>query len=666
MIKHLIALLQGMSMAGLLIALIAGIFVLDILTPLGVVVWILYLIPLGLTLWVANRRATFLVAGMCAVLTVAGFFLSSPGPLRTSIVNRSMMIVTLGAIAVLVWNEKKTRHALSREIGERLRVEEELTVLTGTLERRIEERTRDLAVSRVAALNMMEDSEVAKRAAERAAADVLDLYNRAPCGYHSLDRHGIFVAINDTELRWLGYAREEVVGKLRYTDVLTPDSAQLFRAQFPAFMECGSVRDVEFEMVRKDGTVIPVLLNATAITDAQGGYVSSRSTIFDITDRKRAEKELSKQTTILQSVLNSIGEGVVVADMDGRFVLWNPAAERLLGMGPADVPSVDWSDHYGLYCSDQITAYPSDQLPLARAIRGESVDEAELFVRHARMPRGLYLSIAGRPLKDDMGIQHGGVVVFSDITDRKRAESEINLHAAQLEASNKELEAFSYSVSHDLRAPIRHIDGFADLLEKHAASRLDEKSRRYLGTISESAKRMGRLIDDLLVFSRMGRAEMRRERVSLNRIVKGVIEELQPDMGTRQITWNVGPLPDVEGDRAMLHQVLMNLVANAVKYTSRCEQAAIEIGSRDHDTDGIEVFVRDNGAGFDMQYVHKLFGVFQRLHTLDEFEGTGIGLANVRRIVARHGGRTWAEGKIGAGATFYFSLPHITEVVHGR
>jgi len=241
-----------------------------------------------------------------------------------------------------------------------------------------------------------------------------------------------------------------------------------------------------------------------------------------------------------------------------------------------------------------------------------------------------------------------------------RTQDELRQLNAKLEMTNKELEAFSYSVSHDLRAPLRHISGFIGLLGISAAGKLDARQQGQIAAIADSAKKMGRLIDDLLDFSRMGRAEMRHTAVDLNAVLREAIRCLGPETQGRKISWKTEVLPPAQADPAMMHQVFANLLSNAVKYTRTREAAEITVGARDTPPD-IVLFVRDNGVGFDMRYADKLFGVFQRLHRADEFEGTGIGLANVRRIVARHGGRTWAEGKEGEGATFYFSLPKSQE-----
>jgi signal transduction histidine kinase len=239
----------------------------------------------------------------------------------------------------------------------------------------------------------------------------------------------------------------------------------------------------------------------------------------------------------------------------------------------------------------------------------------------------------------------------------RQAQEELAKRALDLQTANKELEAFAYSVSHDLRAPLRHVVGYAELLQKHAASTLDEKAVRYLKTILEAAKRMGNLIDDLLGFSRIGRAETNKATVNLEQLVAQVVAELSQDVSGRDIAWNIGALPVCHGDRAMLRMVFTNLLSNAVKFTRQRSRAEIEIGCRQVGNDRMEIFVRDNGAGFDMRYAAKLFGVFQRLHLPEEFEGTGIGLATVQRIVHRHGGTCRAEGAVDHGATFYFTLP---------
>lgn len=248
-------------------------------------------------------------------------------------------------------------------------------------------------------------------------------------------------------------------------------------------------------------------------------------------------------------------------------------------------------------------------------------------------------------------------LIRHDITARRKVAMELQLRGELLEAANKELEAFSYSVSHDLRAPLRHIDGYASLLNKSAGDSLNEKAKRYLQTISDSAKQMGQLIDDLLVFSRMGRQEMLHTTVNLDQLIKAILYDLRLDLQGREISWTIDTLPEVPGDPAMLRQVFVNLISNAIKFTGTRPVAEIAIGLERKSAGEITVFVRDNGVGFDMQYLDKLFGVFQRLHRADEFEGTGIGLANVRRIVHRHGGRVWAEGIPDQGATFFVTLP---------
>jgi signal transduction histidine kinase len=227
---------------------------------------------------------------------------------------------------------------------------------------------------------------------------------------------------------------------------------------------------------------------------------------------------------------------------------------------------------------------------------------------------------------------------------------------AQLEAANKELEAFSYSVSHDLRAPLRAIGGFSNILLEEYSDCLDSEGRRFLDIISANTKQMGQLIDDLLAFSRLGRQRIEPSEIDMRRLVGAVSEELKPEAAKRSPQFNIGELPNAYGDRAMIRQVFVNLLSNAVKFTRPKERAVIEVGGWIEDQQSV-YYVKDNGVGFDMRYMDKLFGVFQRLHRQEEFEGTGVGLALVQRIILRHGGRVWAEGKTGQGATFYFTFP---------
>jgi PAS domain S-box-containing protein len=382
--------------------------------------------------------------------------------------------------------------------------------------------------------------------------------------------------------------------------------------------------------------------------------------------RRRVERELLQSRDELKqevavrtqqvSLLNLTHDTIFVRDMSDIITYWNRGAQELYGWTPEQ--AIGKQAHQLLR-----TVFP---VPID-AIQAELLStgrwEGELEKTRAD---GTRVVVASRwSLRRNE--QESPIAILetnNDITQRKRGEEEVRKlnqelrkRTTELEAINKELEAFAYSISHDLRAPLRHIAGYTELLQKNASSILDEKGRRYMMTILESAKRMGTLIDDLLAFSRIGRAETRETMVSLEQLVKEVQSEVGQETDGRNITWRVGPLPDLCGDRSMLKLALVNLISNAIKFTRTRPQPEIEIGCTEKRKDEVVVFVRDNGVGFDMRYVNKLFGVFQRLHRTEEFEGTGIGLATVQRIIHRHGGQVWAEGLVGKGATFYLALP---------
>jgi len=379
----------------------------------------------------------------------------------------------------------------------------------------------------------------------------------------------------------------------------------------------------------------------------------------DVTERKLGEEERAR----LAAIVESSNDAIIGKTLDGIITSWNEAAQRIYGYSPEEAVGQPISM---LVPSDR----PDEVKKILDSVRqGEKVEPFDT-VRITKDGRRLDISLTVSPIRSFAGAVVGASTIARDITGRKRAEEEIRLlneqleqrvlqRTAQLEEANRELESFSYSVSHDLRAPIRHIGGFARMLKERAEPSLDETSLRYVKIIMESTQRAGALVDDLLSFSRMARVEMHDIPIDTNGLVREALDELRFEENGRSVDWRIARLPGVRGDPSMLRLVFRNLLSNALKYTRSRERAVIEVGSTQDEAETV-FFVRDNGVGFDMRYVDKLFGVFQRLHGVEEFEGTGIGLANVRRIVQRHGGRVWAQGSLGSGATFYFSLPQTT------
>jgi PAS domain S-box-containing protein len=384
---------------------------------------------------------------------------------------------------------------------------------------------------------------------------------------------------------------------------------------------------------------------------------------------ERRTRELRESEEEFKFLFETMSQGVVVQDATSRIVNGNDAACRILGLSRDQlVGKTTYDPRWKLVHGDGSPLTPAE-MPSNIALRtGKPVDDVLIGVYLPEQDVYHWILTSSRPmLREGEREPILTMTTFTDITDRKRAEEQVRqLNAeldrrvqertAQLQVANRELEAFAYSVSHDLRAPLRAIDGYRGMLEKHAGATLDERSRRYLKSISDSASRMGTLIDDLLSFSRTGRSEMVMQPVALDALAREAIEELSAGAAGRDVRWRIAEFPTVTGDREMLRVALVNLIANALKFTRLRQVAEIEIGCRVDEAETV-VFVRDNGVGFDPEYAGKLFGVFQRLHGAEEFEGTGIGLANVRRIIERHGGRTWGEGKVDGGATFYLSLP---------
>jgi PAS domain S-box-containing protein len=370
--------------------------------------------------------------------------------------------------------------------------------------------------------------------------------------------------------------------------------------------------------------------------------------------RDELEKEVVVRTQ-QASLLDLTHDTIFVRDIHDVITYWNRGAQELYGWTAEEAIGRNAHDLLQSAFATPIDAVRAELLTAGRW-------EGEIQKRRAD---GTDVVVASRwsLRRDEQGQPVAILETNNDISERKRREEEVRalndqlgMRTVQLEATNKELEAFAYSVSHDLRAPLRHMAGFTELLQRQGASRLDEKSQRYVTMILESAKRMGSLIDDLLAFSRIGRAEAHRTTFSLQQVVQEALAEIRPETEARNIVWNVGALPMWYGDRSMVRLALANLISNAVKFTRTRPRAEIEIVCTREDRDQVVMVVRDNGVGFDMRYVNKLFGVFQRLHAAEAFEGTGIGLATVQRIAHRHGGKAWAESVLDHGATFYLSL----------
>jgi PAS domain S-box-containing protein len=533
-----------------------------------------------------------------------------------------------------------------RDVTERKQAEEEVRKLNENLEELVSQRTAQLETTLIEhkrAEEVVRESEERYRAVVEEAAEGILLVD--------VDTKLILEA-NAAYQNLLGYTAEELL-RLTLYDVV-PYSQEDMDCYVERVLEQRRYVSGERRHRRRDGSLVSVEVSANVLP--YGGREAICIVVRDVMERKQIEEVRSR----LAAIVDSSDDAIIGKTLEGTITSWNLGAEKIYGYSSKET--------VGRPISMLVPADRSDEIPaiLQKISLGEGINHYET-VRVTKKGRHINVSLTISPIKDSRGNIVGASTIARDITERTRAQEEIRIlneqlelrvrqRTAQLEEANQELESFSYSVSHDLRAPLRHISGFARLLQKRITPVLDETGHRHLNAIMESTDHAGELIDDLLTFSRMGRAEIRSTVVDMDQLAREAVSDMRHETQQRNISWKVGELPEVLGDPSMLRLVLQNLLSNAVKYTRTREQAVIEIGATSKGNEAV-FFVSDNGVGFDMQYVDKLFGVFQRLHHAEEFEGTGIGLANVRRIVNRHGGRAWAEGSVDSGATFYFSLP---------
>lgn len=489
------------------------------------------------------------------------------------------------------------------------------------------------------------------------------LFEYSPYGILIADRDSNYIDANEKMCGLLGYRHDELVG-MHASDIVAPLEAPEIDAALKT-IKSGDDRARDWKFRRKDGSRFLGEVVATQMPDG-----TLLGLVRDVTERERAEENVRRSQERLKAVVETALDGIIMMDHEGRIIRFNPAAEQIFSYRGRDVigenladkiipPSLREAHRRGL--ERLLAGHPP-------AVLGKRLELKAIRADGTEFPVELTISRLG---SEEPPLFTGFV---RDITDRKRAEESllrgqeelerrVAERTAELELANKELEAFSYSVSHDLRAPLRHIDGFVKLLANREGERLDETSRRYIGVVSAAVAKMGMLIDELLAFSRTGRREIHAGPVDLDNVVKETMQILE--QAERTVRWSIKSLPVVDGDTTLLGVVFTNLLSNALKFTRDREIAEIEVGSLEEANGNVKIYVKDNGVGFDMAYSKKLFGVFQRLHRDDEFEGIGIGLATVQRIINRHGGRIWAEAETGKGATFYMVLKKAGGITEG-
>jgi PAS domain S-box-containing protein len=475
-----------------------------------------------------------------------------------------------------------------------------------------------------------------------------DLYDFAPVGYFTLDRKGRIIEANVTGASLLGSEKRSLAGEPFHRFIHT-GYFNIFQSHLQKAIEIQSKQICKLKLAKRDGSSFDALIDTIAVTDEEGKFDHYRSSVTDITEIMKAEV-LRESEIKYRGLYESTREGILMTDMEGHILECNRAYLEMLGYDEKEIRDLTYK---------QTT--PAKWHAMERDIVIHKVLKtgySDIYEKEYIKKDGTVFPVSIRvwAIKDEAGNNTGMWGIVSDITERKKIEAVLKKHLSELEFANKELESFSYSVSHDLRAPLRAIDGYARMILKKQGDKFDEDTLRKFNEIRLNARRMGQLIDDLLAFSRLSRKDVSTSELNMVDLIREEWKELNNINSDRKINLIVNSTPLGYGDGALVKRVYHNLLSNAIKFTKVRDEAQIAVGG---DVDGNEsvYYVKDNGVGFDMKYYDKLFGVFQRLHSADDFEGTGVGLATVQRIIHRHGGRVWAEGKVNEGSTFYFSLP---------
>jgi PAS domain S-box-containing protein len=510
----------------------------------------------------------------------------------------------------------------------------------------------------------------------RAAADDTQAHREAAVRFARLSESGIIgilvsdlsghiIEANDTILGLVGYSRDEIMsGSVLWSMLTPPEWHTVDQLAIEQLTTSGIAGLREKEYIRKDGARIPVLIGS-AMLDGEANQCISF--VLDLTERKAAEaamKQMREQRVVdvkaeqqrsrLAAIVDSSDDAIISKTLDGVITSWNQGAERMFGYTAAEIVG-------GSIALLMPPGHDDDELTIrAGVVRGE-VNHVD---RVQRRKDGTVVDVSATisPLRDAAGQVVGTSTVARDITDRRRAEQALTRAKDAAEASNRELEAFSYSVAHDLRAPLRGMNGFARILLDDYEDKLDAEGLDCLREILDNAVKMGALIDSLLALSRVTRNDWRPEPLDLSELFRAGVDQLAKSEPQRNVSVVVQPHLSAVVDVQLARALFDNLIGNAWKFTANVPAAVIEFGAVEQNGARV-LFVKDNGAGFDMAHAGKLFAPFQRLHTVGEFPGTGIGLATVQRIVHRHGGRIWADAKVGGGAVIYFTLPSISREV---
>jgi PAS domain S-box-containing protein len=470
----------------------------------------------------------------------------------------------------------------------------------------------------------------------------------------TISRDGKITDVNQATEAVTGVSRDRLIGSDFSVYFTQPEKA---RQGYERVFAEGKVTDYGLAIRHTSGRVTDVLYNASVFQNKAGEIEGVFAAARDITARKQAEEKIREASLYTRSLIEASLDPLVTINREGKITDVNRATENATGHTRERLIGSDFSSYF----TEPGKARRGYEEVFAKAF----VHDYPLAIQHSS-GRVIDVLYNASVFKNEAGEIEGIFAAARDITERKKAEDEVRrLNAeleqrviqrtAQLEAANKELEAFTYSVSHDLRAPLRHISGFSKILIEEHGPALAPEAQHHLQRIQEGTHRMGILVDDLLNLGRVGRHELRLQATGLNSVVNEIVADLKTECEGRQVEWKIATLPFVECDPALMKQVFQNLLSNAIKFTRPRSQAVIEVGQKAQDG-ASAVFVRDNGVGFNMKYSDKLFGVFQRLHRPEDFEGTGVGLATVQRIIQKHGGRIWAEAELDKGATFYFTV----------